>query len=399
MPNDFAAGDAALGYLYQSRYALLLMLKARPDSEMSIERFDDVAFEEAGEPIELIQTKHHLRTSGSLSDASRDLWTTLRAWSEQMAHGSLPPGELFLTVVTTGIAGTDSAASKLRPLESGPRDVEGALAILEQVATESENEANRSAYEALLNLGEEKRRELLSRIRVLDGSPSITDVREQIIERLTLLTRPQFLGPLVERIEGWWFDKVVRHLLGGSAEPITYAELHSQISDIQEQFHQDNLPIDFFDAIAPDEEELPQDQRVFVEQLRIVAVQHPRIKMAISDFYRAFEQRSRWIRDDLLFVGELDKYEKRLVEEWSRLFEVMKEDLGKTPSEEVMTNEGRRLFNVVDQRHIPVRPRVVEPYVMRGSYHILANRLKVGWHPKFIEKLQQLLAPLPGARS
>lgn len=28
---------------------------------------------------------------------------------------------------------------------------------------------------------------------------------------------------------------------------------------------------------------------------------------------------------------------------------------------------------------------------MRGSYHILANQLKIGWHVDFFDRLKQLL--------
>ena len=51
-----------LGYLYQCRYALLRGLeegKSHAGHALTIEKFDDVAFEDSGDPIELIQTKHH----------------------------------------------------------------------------------------------------------------------------------------------------------------------------------------------------------------------------------------------------------------------------------------------------------------------------------------------------
>ena len=35
--------------------------------------------------------------------------------------------------------------------------------------------------------------------------------------------------------------------------------------------------------------------------------------------------------------------------------------------------------------------RVDEPYVMRGTYHGLANGLKIGWHVDFIDRLKHLL--------
>ena len=44
-----------------------------------------------------------------------------------------------------------------------------------------------------------------------------------------------------------------------------------------------------------------------------------------------------------------------------------------------------------------VRPNVTEPYVMRGSYHMLAdkNPPRVWWYPKFLERLEQILARRP----
>ena len=82
------ASASATGYLFQCRYSLLAGLQAIPDSpqlEISVEKFDDVAFEANGEPTQLIQTKHHIGTTGSLSDASTDLWKTLLIWSRASA--------------------------------------------------------------------------------------------------------------------------------------------------------------------------------------------------------------------------------------------------------------------------------------------------------------------------
>ena len=42
--------------------------------------------------------------------------------------------------------------------------------------------------------------------------------------------------------------------------------------------------------------------------------------------------------------------------------------------------------------HVPIRERVMEPYVMRGSYHMLADRELLGWHPDFIMRLRVLLS-------
>lgn len=53
MPN-FDASASALGYLYQVRYALFVLLqgvKENPDCGISLERLDDVTFDDKGTPL------------------------------------------------------------------------------------------------------------------------------------------------------------------------------------------------------------------------------------------------------------------------------------------------------------------------------------------------------------
>ncbi len=65
--TDFSAAPSALGYLFQVRYALVLLLRAdEPETLISIEKLDDVAFEQNGEPEQLLQLKHHVINSASL---------------------------------------------------------------------------------------------------------------------------------------------------------------------------------------------------------------------------------------------------------------------------------------------------------------------------------------------
>src|SRR4051794_19300947 len=99
-----SAAESMLGYLHQCRCALLLLLQratVHPDPELSIERFDDVAFERAGSPQEVVQTKHRLGTPRRLSDSSVDLWKTLGIWSEGVADGTFRvPGTAFGLITT-----------------------------------------------------------------------------------------------------------------------------------------------------------------------------------------------------------------------------------------------------------------------------------------------------------
>ena len=133
----------------------------------------------------------------------------------------------------------------------------------------------------------------------------------------------------------------------------------------------------------------------FVEQLRLITLTEPRIRHAVIDYYRAFEQRSRWLREDLLLVGDLEQYEQKLVEEWERAFERIKQNVGveEEPKKQVA---GRAVYDWAQEANIYIRPQCREAYIHRGSFQLLADKLRVGWHPEFLARLEHLLSPTGG---
>ncbi|MBW2631900.1 MAG: hypothetical protein JRC90_09095, partial [Deltaproteobacteria bacterium] len=110
-------------------------------------------------------------------------------------------------------------------------------------------------------------------------------------------------------------------------------------------------------------------------------------------YYRAFEQRSRWQRQELLFVGDLAVYEKTLIEEWELIFAGIEDKVGSDAAEEVKRSAAQEVLSWAEVGPVKARikPGVTDSFITRGSLHILANDLRVGWHPEFKERLQHLL--------
>lgn len=70
-----------LGYLYQVRCALMLLIESdAPSLKLFIEKFDDVSFENDSNPVAMVQLKHHIGRTGNLTDRSPDLWRTIKIW-------------------------------------------------------------------------------------------------------------------------------------------------------------------------------------------------------------------------------------------------------------------------------------------------------------------------------
>jgi hypothetical protein len=138
------ASASALGYIFQLKWALLELVRSlpdRPDQYLTLESLDDLGWIDDHEVVEeLIQLKHHQPGAGDLTDMSPDLWRTLKVWMDSPSFVDIS-GPL-LTMITTGVAPVDSAASFLT---FASRDTDQAFARLESAARSSESKVTRDA--------------------------------------------------------------------------------------------------------------------------------------------------------------------------------------------------------------------------------------------------------------
>jgi len=389
--GQYSAASSALGYFYQCRYALLDALRRLPEGDLvciGIETLDDVVFETEGSAVDVLQTKHHINAHASLADASPDLWKTLRIWIEGQNNGTIPQDAQFF-LITTALCGDGTAAAYLRP---DGRDEKMALKHLATTASTSTSETNAPAYQAFSSLNFDARAHLIKAVTVLDSSPLIGQLDERLRQAVFFAVERRFLDSYLQRLEGWWYRRVLRHLLDNNAGPILGEELEAEASRIRAQFKEESLPVDD-DIMRATVDASGYLDRPFVEQLNLIGVNQNRVFHAIRNYYRAFEQRSRWMREDLLYVGELDRYEDRLTEEWDLLFQQMRDELGDDAAEDAKTRAALDLYKWVETgTHHLIRPAVTEPAIARGTYQMLADDLLVGWHLEFRDRLQALLS-------
>ena len=378
-----SAAQSAAGYLYQARLALAEVLRyAYGDSgiEIALEKFDDVSFERDGNPLDLLQTKHHLKKSGDLTDASVDLWKTLRVWAQATKTDPSLPGRTRFALITTAQAPAGSAASRLRPADAGNRDPVEAEAMLFAAGVASKNTALTKAVAMFMALTPEMRSALVSAIEIIDGAPLIGDIELLIEERLRMIA-PRGKATLArEQLEGWWWPRVCSALQAEMPHAIPVLEVEQKLDDIRDSLKRDALPLDM-EHVDPTQEELDTlDEMRFVRQLQSIGLGATRLQYAKRDFYRASAQRSYWARQNLLFDGEVGRFDRTLIEEWQPHFAQMSDSLTEGCNEAVLRQAGHKLYAWVETNaRFPLRT-TVSRFLTVGSYHILADDLHVGWH-------------------
>lgn len=386
--SQFNASASMLGYLYQVRYALYLALKKLPEVEdpdqhnVSIEKLDDIAFDNEGSATELLQTKFH-GSPGNLTNRSADIWKTIRVWVDSIHTGKVELGKVILTMVTTQALPTDTIAGYLGIGQS--RNTVEALKLMLEISAE-DNDTNSKSYAAFLSLSDPQKDALVNSIYIVGNSDDLNQIRSKIVGYARQSVPSKSVEAFTNTLEGNWFNWSIQALSQSPTNVINLGRLLSLIDQLRPEYTDTNLPAEFTDDF-PDAIDLDSDLRVFIQQLRLFDAPKTMLEQAIIYYYRAFEQRTKWSADGLLQPGELSRFDQKLHEEWKNHLAHLE------IVEDIKTQEGKRRFAAnlyrccLDKGIVPIRRDFIESYVARGSFHILADQLKIGWHPEYLDQL------------
>jgi hypothetical protein len=388
--NTHDASAQSLGYDYQSLLGLYLLLE-EDECSVCIEKFDDISIENSSTNIDtFVQSKCHTVNAGSLYDTSADLWRTIKCWSDfSRDHPEKVDKTLFL-IITNSVASPKSIAECLEPNSS---HIDEASTSLTKIAESKLPESNATFYKSFLNLDTAMRKKMISHIRIICNSPDIKDLLSKIKKIIRYSVSPKNVDSAVDNLIGWWWHKVIDCLLSIDPVFINHSELENFFSTTRRNFEEElPLTISSFSSVTKEEfDKTISDSLHFFAQLSLVHASDSHIQVCMDDFCHAFQQRSDWVRTGLAYITELKMYDEQLIHEWERYFARMEEDLnseGTPSSEEEKANRGLQLLRNIEDLSIYIDPKRTEKFIMCGSYQMLANSLRVGWHVDFRKRLK-----------
>lgn len=391
--TDFSAKEPSLGYFYQIKYALLALLqstKQLTNPIVRIENLDDVEIEDVNS-LQLFQTKLHIKNKGNLTNSSTDFWKTIRIWSEHINGGLIDLDTTVFNLITTEKVPDDSLLYSFKASIFKKSELLKLISDLDQICITSTNQTNLSAYTAFQSLSLERKKKLIKNIRIIDNSVDIIEIDSKIKKELILSTYPAHLNAFLEILEGWWFKKAIENLTEKN-NGIESGELQVKIANIRDSFQADSLPNHFPEQLEISDEDVRiLKDKAFIKQLEFIQIKSSSntVKRAISDFRRAFEQRSKWLRLHLLNPDEEEDFDKRLKDYWQNIFDIMCDEVDAKTIEEIELL-GKKFYLeqfAISCPQIKIREKFNEDFLTRGSYQILADSKKIGWHPNYKDKL------------
>lgn len=396
--DRYSAGEQGLGYIFQPRFALYKALELPEDTAILIEKEDDLDFLDSSGGRSLASLKH--KAAGErLTDLSVDFWKSVNIWlTRYHANGRVESDYQFFLFTTSSVA-PDSFLNFFLYDADTTKALPSLWQLTESTLATSKAKSFTKIKDLLSKLTTLEKEDFVSRITIIDRTPRISDLPDLIKGQKMRAIRVEHRGAVFERLEGWWNDLIIKMLCDPESEPVYSRDVSEKLFAFSDEYKDDNLPITFEDAMPTAPIDANTDSRLFVVQLRELKLSPNRIRNAILDYYRAFEQRSSWARQRLVGSKEIAQYEMRLINEWERTKDRLFDDALDAPIEDCSDPEliaiGKNLYSWVETdaqtlAHLKIRARVIEPYVLRGSFQILANKRPyptVYWHPLLIDRL------------
>lgn len=382
------ASKQALGYLFQSQVALYALLSSE-DSEVKVclEKFDDVSFHKDYEPIEQLQIKYH-SNEVNLSNSSIDLWRTLKSWIDSVNNDISLLSNTTFYIITTGGIGKDSVIGDIVNKISSDEIYKKLIMIAEEgKKNNKENSTAYKCYNSFLTFDAGLAKQLIGRIEIKPNVSNPKEISDKILQKLRLFTVKKYEQTVCDKLMGWWYQKIIECLQSDNPIFITYDELRRYIFSVVTDLSDENLPLDVTEKeIESIEEE--ENVKNIIRQLDLIDSKKGRINNAVKNFYRAFAQRSKWIRENLVTPEEIDHYDERLYKEWEFQFSEIMDEVDDATKEDEKKELGKSLYKVLMEKSIPIRPKVDDMDISRGSFNNLSNDLKIGWHPDYEERLR-----------
>lgn len=393
------ADDAALGFYYQTFYALLTLLQQTSDeAAVCVEGLDDVELVTNGESL-LFQLKHSkLHSPVPITIKSKSLWRTLKVWIDVIPQADLSTTSFHLVsvaqissdsplaILKTTLGSVDKAPLVNALIEEAERVSADRKLAGEQGKKSLPHEDRFAGCEAFLELTSTMRENLVGRITIQSGAPNIAGIESQVCDQLNILPKVQ-REAVAKRLIGWWDREVVYSLCGKRDRLICFEEIQKAILEFASDLFQEKLLPDFESAVPPTEY---QPDGMLTKQIQLVSGFSSDISKAIREEWRAREQRSTWVNASPAMASKIDKYDQVLEEHWRDIHDLAVEECAEKSDDE----KSQKGLEILRWSHDKA-PALVQPfsdgwnapYYVRGSYQVLSIGLKVGWHPDFREKL------------
>lgn len=373
-PLKTAAAGPYLGYTLQPVRFCLQLLQVEDGAGVSLEYLDDVALHGASGALTLEQCKS-FSGNGGLTDKSVDLWKTFANWADICADQSLDPSAMsFVLVAVPG------KASQLVYNLQAATDEEAAKEILTQVKKwMGPAAAEKGAGPHIARFLAHGDDTCVAIIRNFSFVPEPDPV--EAIRRVLRATLPETAVDDFAKAAIGMADQEAQKLMRVHAAPLVdAAAFRAHFHAFVRKHNLAGLLNSTTDA--PDKSVIDKtiaSAPMYVRQLAAIEASPDLMIGAVAACLRSTADRVQWAEAGDIVKSSLDDFDQGLERKFALLRD-QTEDLHSSKDEKT---RGRLVYRQCSLVELPLESRSVPSYFVEGAYNILADDVRIGWHPTY----------------
>lgn len=371
-----AAPGQYLGYGLQDVRLCHHLLKVPAGCSVSLELVDDTAIHQPDGTVLLEQSKSGL-SSNPVSDSSVELWKTFANWGRLSVEGSIDPALTQFRLYTC--PPKEGALAQLLHEASTNSETTAVLAKIAKKVTEANKlKGCNPLILDFLGAGPDVCKQIILNFQLLMGADPLEPIREML--RYSVLE--ESLDDFCAHAIGAAKNQIAALIREGKTPAIDAADFRKRLQAFTRKHGVLGLlipttgqptvvQIEAMLAAAP----------VFVQQLLKVNMKQEHVVRAVSDYLRSDADRVLWAADGRIVEESLDELHDGLESH----FQITRDEIDDLHSTLDAETRGRQLYRRCVGHQAPLEGRSVPSYFIPGTYNLLADKVRVGWHPQYSE--------------
>ena len=389
--TSHSAPGANAGFSYEFERALYWLAQSPAGSVVGVETDDDVAVRHTDASQLLEQDKHSVRDGAEpFGDRSKDLWNTLAIWIEALDTKEVADTTRFLMVTNKVLP--ECVAQQIGRAKS-EEEITACVAALEVAAKAPPQHIVLLMQRVLRPESRTGLRRLILQCELVDASQATAgrELREKTVAQLQL---PKWClagaDSIADELLGWlhktalaaWQQKQPAWIQRDHFVNQLHAIINRRTRQITRERAEHLIPV-------TDDKIGQEKASPFVKQLHLVTDDDGIVDSAIREFIRCNIEKSRLSAEGNVTDDDWTAFETALLSRWDKIRARVIRMKQASPEEDI----GFEIFTDTTEEHREklAGSETEQVYLTSGTYHRLADMVRVGWHPRFEELMRELI--------
>jgi hypothetical protein len=373
-----AAGQL-FGYSLQFPRALLRLLQSSMGAKIGVEVCGDVSvfFPEG---IILSEEDKSSLSRDVLTDTSINLWKTFYNWITAISEKELNAEMDKFILYTNHTISDNSIVFKLHRAKE-QKDIDSIVFYLLEKLKKIKKEQKVFKYmNFVLKTNAHVFKKIIPHFELVSDNKAdnvYDSIRYEIRNKIVPEDQVEYL---LDSLTGWLQNTISHRIASKKLAIVSFIEFNNHFQYLFTKIRNKQELIDYALSKIPTKMELSQRAQkkpIYVRQLEIIKSTQDEIIEAVSDYFRADSNRQEWIEKAIIDEVSIQDFEDRLYS----FYQNSRKQITLTRSQELPENQGQLLLLECQKRQERIANMEPPDRTVQGSYHVLADELRLGWYP------------------